>query len=89
MKSLGSPPIKVVKVMAIVLRMFNKLNLKAFKNENEKNSTVWRESSKLMANPRALLESMINYDIQNIDPKMMKMVDGMFKDGELTPETVR
>ena len=51
MKAYANPPVKVIKVMTIVLQMFKKYNVKGLKTEKEKNGHVWKESTKSMADP--------------------------------------
>ncbi|KAG8321107.1 hypothetical protein J6590_052483 [Homalodisca vitripennis] len=82
LKSFGSPPGAVTNVTAAVMVLLAP-NGKIPKDRS------WKAAKIVMAKVDAFLDSLINYDKENIHPEIMKAIQPYLKDAEFEPEFVR
>ncbi|CAB3241075.1 unnamed protein product [Arctia plantaginis] len=82
LKSFGSPPGAVTNVTAAVMVLMAP-NGKIPKDRS------WKAAKMVMAKVDLFLESLINYDKENIHPDVIKAIQPYLKDSEFEPEFVR
>ncbi|XP_034940720.1 dynein beta chain, ciliary [Chelonus insularis] len=82
LKSFGSPPGAVTNVTAAVMVLLAP-NGKVPKDRS------WKAAKIVMAKVDAFLDSLINYDKENIHPEVIKAIQPYLKDSEFEPEFVR
>ncbi|XP_037924668.1 dynein beta chain, ciliary isoform X3 [Hermetia illucens] len=82
LKSFGSPPGAVTNVTAAVMVLLAP-NGKIPKERN------WKAAKIMMAKVDTFLDSLINYDKENIHPEIIKAIQPYLKDAEFEPEFVR
>ncbi|XP_034234645.1 dynein beta chain, ciliary [Thrips palmi] len=82
LKSFGSPPGAVTNVTSAVMVLLAP-NGKIPKDRS------WKASKIVMAKVDSFLDSLINYDKENIHPEIMKAIQPYLKDSEFEPEFVR
>ena len=75
MKNYGSPPADLVMVFDAICILLGK-------------KTGWAEAKQLMNNPAAFLDSLRNYDKDNISSKLHKKIKEYIKKEEFTPEII-
>ncbi|KAJ8682461.1 hypothetical protein QAD02_018253 [Eretmocerus hayati] len=82
LKSFGSPPGAVTNVTAAVMVLL----APAGKVPKDRS---WKAAKIVMAKVDAFLDSLINYDKENIHPEVIKAIQPYLKDSEFEPEFVR
>ncbi|KAJ8736094.1 hypothetical protein PYW08_006750 [Mythimna loreyi] len=82
LKSFGSPPGAVTNVTAAVMVLMAP-NGKIPKDRS------WKAAKVVMAKVDVFLESLINYDKENIHPDVIKAIQPYLKDAEFEPEFIR
>ncbi|XP_076261923.1 dynein heavy chain at 93AB isoform X2 [Rhynchophorus ferrugineus] len=82
LKSFGSPPGAVTNVTAAVMVLL----APAAKIPKDRS---WKAAKIVMAKVDAFLDSLINYDKENIHPEIIKAIEPYLKDAEFEPEFVR
>ncbi|XP_060515880.1 dynein beta chain, ciliary [Cylas formicarius] len=82
LKSFGSPPGAVTNVTAAVMVLL----APAAKIPKDRS---WKSAKLVMAKVDAFLDSLINYDKENIHPEIIKAIEPYLKDAEFEPEFVR
>ena len=82
LKSFGSPPPAVINVLSAVIVLM------AVNGRVSKDRT-WMKAKSMMAKVDAFLESLINYDKENIHPNIISALEPYLKDKEFDPEFIR
>ncbi|KYN05431.1 Dynein beta chain, ciliary [Cyphomyrmex costatus] len=82
LKSFGSPPGAVTNVTAAVMVLLAPAG-KVAKDRS------WKAAKIMMAKVDTFLDSLINYDKENIHPEVIKAIQPYLKDSEFEPEFVR
>ncbi|XP_024875279.1 dynein beta chain, ciliary [Temnothorax curvispinosus] len=82
LKSFGSPPGAVTNVTAAVMVLLAPAG-KVAKDRS------WKAAKIVMAKVDTFLDSLINYDKENIHPEVIKAIQPYLKDSEFEPEFVR
>lgn len=82
LKSFGSPPGVVTNVTAAVMVLL------APSGKIPKDRS-WKAAKIMMAKVDTFLDSLINYDKENVHPDIMKAIEPYLKDAEFEPEFVR
>lgn len=82
LKSFGSPPGAVTNVTAAVMVLLAP-NGKIPKDRS------WKAAKIVMAKVDQFLDTLINYDKENIHPEIIKAIQPYLKDAEFEPEFVR
>jgi dynein heavy chain, axonemal len=75
MKNYGSPPADLVLVFDAVCVMLSK-------------KPSWAEAKQLMGNPQGFIDTLKNYDKDNIPNKIQKKIKEYLKDERFTPEVI-
>ena len=91
MKSLGRPPINVVRTLTALCIMFDiKPDLVHDpENPGKKMKDYFKAAGKnLLANAGKLLEDMTNYDKDNISHHIIQQIEPFYNDPQFTPEIV-
>jgi dynein heavy chain, axonemal len=82
LKSFGSPPGAVTNVTAAVMVLL------APGGKVPKDRS-WKAAKIVMANVNGFLDSLINYDKENIHPEITKAIQSYLNDVEFEPEFIR
>ncbi|XP_071446269.1 dynein beta chain, ciliary-like [Hetaerina americana] len=82
LKSFGAPPAAVTNVTAAVLVLFSPKG-------NVPKDRSWKQAKLMMGKVDAFLESLINYNKEDIHPNVVKEIQPYLKNKEFDPEFIR